>query len=349
VRRIIAGIEWLCRAQDHGDDRGFSYGYTVRGGWQPSYIETTGYIICTFLEAARALERPDLTARAIEAGDWLRAAQLEDGSFPNPGLSSTSGIVFDTGQDLHGLLHLADLDEGLRFETAAHRAARWLVDVADSEGRWTRHTFNGIPHVYNTSVAWALVRAGQRFDDRQAIAVAESNLDWACAQQLDNGWFDNCAFTVDHPPFTHTTAYAGRGLLEAGRLLDDKRYLDAARNVADAAARHLSAEGHLPGRIAVDDQAAASSSCLTGSAQFALIWLKLAALHGQSEGGSYRTDALRVLRWLGRHQALEGPAEVRGAIKGSHPIWGRYAPLGYPNWATKFFVDGLLLAEHISR
>ncbi|MGF1595582.1 MAG: hypothetical protein ACFCVK_01410 [Acidimicrobiales bacterium] len=48
---------------------------------------------------------------------------------------------------------------------------------------------------------------------------------------------------------------------------------------------------------------------------------------------------------MGRHQALDGPPEIRGAIKGSHPIWGRYAPLGYPNWATKFFLDALLLLD----
>jgi hypothetical protein len=250
--------------------------------------------------------------------------------------------VFDTGQDLHGLLALATLEEGLRFETAAHRAARWLVDIADGEGCWTRSTFNGIPHVYNTRVAWALLRAGRRFDDSQAIAVAEANLDWACHQQVPNGWFEQCAFTADTPPFTHTTAYAGRGLLEAGLLLGEDRYIDAARRVASAAARHLSAAGRLPGRISIDDKPASRSRCLTGSAQFAIIWLKLAELDGDEPWRQYATAALDS---VGRHQQLDGPPEIRGAIKGSDPVWGRYAPLGYPNWATKFFVDGLLLAE----
>ncbi|MBC8072612.1 MAG: hypothetical protein IAG13_30100, partial [Deltaproteobacteria bacterium] len=42
---------------------------------------------------------------------------------------------------------------------------------------------------------------------------------------------------------------------------------------------------------------------------------------------------------------LTTDAETRGAIKGSHPIWGGYSPFTYPNWATKFFVDALLLAR----
>ena len=38
----------------------------------------------------------------------------------------------------------------------------------------------------------------------------------------------------------------------------------------------------------------------------------------------------------------DGPA-VRAA--GSFPVWGRYAPLQYPNWATKFLADALMLYE----
>jgi hypothetical protein len=38
-----------------------------------------------------------------------------------------------------------------------------------------------------------------------------------------------------------------------------------------------------------------------------------------------------------------------GAIKGSHPIYGRYARLQYPNWATKFFIDALLLKAAVAR
>ena len=44
--------------------------------------------------------------------------------------------------------------------------------------------------------------------------------------------------------------------------------------------------------------------------------------------------------------ATPNPA-VRGAIKGSQPIWGRYAPFSYPNWATKFFIDAVLLLNEI--
>jgi hypothetical protein len=31
-----------------------------------------------------------------------------------------------------------------------------------------------------------------------------------------------------------------------------------------------------------------------------------------------------------------------GALTGSYPIWGTYAPLRFPCWATKYFLDLLL-------
>ena len=345
IDRINAGLSWLCRAQDVGTDRGFSYGYTIKGGWQPSYVETTGYIIETFVEAADYLARPDLLDRALEAGDWLLSVQLDNGAFPNPSVCANSGLVFDTGQDLFGLLALSDHAPNDRFEQGTQQAAQWLVDTADDQKRWTTNTYNSIPHVYNTRVAWALLLAADRFDIPLAVEVARANLDWACDEQQPNGWFNNCAFNEGEAPFTHNTAYAGRGLLESGLLLGEERYVVAARRVAAAAARHLQPDGSLPGRISPSGRKATNAVCLTGSAQFAIIWLKLNQIYGSTE---LYSDALCVLEAVGRSQSVIGPDETRGALSGSEPIWGPYATLGYPNWATKFFVEALLLADRIS-
>ena len=37
---------------------------------------------------------------------------------------------------------------------------------------------------------------------------------------------------------------------------------------------------------------------------------------------------------------------IRGGIQGAFPIYGWYAPFCIINWATKFFVDALLLELH---
>jgi hypothetical protein len=32
---------------------------------------------------------------------------------------------------------------------------------------------------------------------------------------------------------------------------------------------------------------------------------------------------------------------VRANTMGSRPVWGPYAPLSFPKWAAKFFVDAM--------
>lgn len=41
---------------------------------------------------------------------------------------------------------------------------------------------------------------------------------------------------------------------------------------------------------------------------------------------------------------MTGPErELIGGIKGAHPINGGYHPWQYPNWATKFYADALMM------
>ena len=65
--------------------------------------------------------------------------------------------------------------------------------------------------------------------------------------------------------------------------------------------------------------------------------------------GRYRQAMLRALQFVMSTQLLDGAdVNVRGGIKGSQPVWGRYACLSYPNWATKFFIDAMWLRKEIA-
>ncbi len=340
-RHLLAAEEWLCRAQDATPDGGVSYGYSLRGGWRPSYPETSGYIATTFFRLGR--DRSPLYAqRAERILDWLLEVQNADGSFCNPRYG-VEGIVFDTGQILFGLVRGHEVTGRADLLETARRAAAWLTTIADADGRWTRHEHLGTPHVYNTRTAWALLCMNAVEHDAGREAVARANLDWAVAQQQPSGFFEHCAFRAGEAPFTHTLAYTARGLLESAMLLDDPRYLDAARRCADAALGHLRADGHLPSMITPAGRAAASSCCLTGNCQFAIVWARLASRFG---GSAYPSAVARALDFVMSTQDLDSadPA-IHGAIKGSHPVWGRYASMSYPNWATKFFVDALWLRQ----
>lgn len=342
---LRAAEEWLKFAHDQGGDDGVSYGYSLRGGWRPSYRETSGYIATTFFNLARDRKDSDYRERALRICRWLIRVQNRDGSFANPRYGD-AGIVFDTGQDLFGLVRAFEETGDAAFREGALRAADWLTGIADAQDRWTRNEHLGTPHVYNTRTAWAVLRMNQIDYGAARERVARANLDWALAEQWAGGFFDECAFERGVAPFTHTIAYATRGLLESGELLDDPRYMEAAQRCADAALKHLREDGFLPGQITVGGEAVASYCCLTGNCQFSIVWAKLFDRTGNED---YRRAVIRALDFVMRCQDVHSsnPA-IRGAIKGSQPVWGSYAPLSFPNWPAKFFVDAMLLRNRLS-
>ncbi|MFL6663700.1 MAG: hypothetical protein ACJ8G7_16130 [Rhizobacter sp.] len=345
LEHLLAAERWLCRAHDVSSNGGVSYGYTLRRGWGPSYPETSGYIAPTFFRLARQRD-PAYLDRARRVVQWLLTVQNPDGSIPNPRYGQ-QGIVFDTGQVLFGLVCGYEALGDPALLAGARKAANWLVAIADPQRRWTRNEHLGTPHVYNTRTAWALLRMNELEFDPAREAVARSNLDWAIEEQLASGFYEHCAFQPGRPPFTHTIAYTTRGLLECGLLLDEPRFLEAAVRCADATLLHLREDGFLPSTIAPDGRAAASSCCLTGNCQFAIIWTRLAAVCGSSR---YRDAAARALSYVMSTQDLQtGDNNVRGAIKGSQPIWGKYAPMSFPNWAAKFFIDAMVLQQELER
>ncbi len=237
--------------------------------------------------------------------------------------------------------------ESSRFLDAAVRAGNWLVDVADADHRWTRNTHLGVPHVYNSRVAWAVLRLNQIAPSAEYERVARANLDWAVSEQQTSGLYDSCAFQEGIAPFTHTIAYAIRGLWESAEILDDDGYRASARRAADALIGHIGPDGFIPGQVDIRGNAAAKYCCLTGNAQLAIVWAKMFKDSGDDR---HRAAALSALRYVMERQDLTTSDDGRrGAIKGSHPTWGRYSPLTYPNWAAKFFVDAVLECQDLQR
>jgi len=333
-------VDWLIRAHDTTGRKGVSYGYSIKGGWRPPYRETTGYILVTFFKLAEFLDSAELATRATEMARWELSVQNSDGSFSNPSISADQGIVFDTGQVLFGLVKAYEETGDKEFMFAARRAGQWLANVSDDRGRWTaKNTHNGIPHTYNTRTAWALLRLNQIDPASEWHDIANSNLDYA-VEQFDNGWFKQCAFTSNTSPFTHTIAYAIRGLLEAALINQNVAHLETATVVANSCINLLDADGFLPGRISTKGDAVSEYCCLTGNCQLSIIWAKLFQLTKETR---YNESAVSSLRYVMRLQNTEhSNLGIRGAISGSYPIWGAYSRLTFPNWATKFFVDAVI-------
>ena len=140
---------------------------------------------------------------------------------------------------------------------------------------------------------------------------------------------------------SHTIAYATRGFLECGVLLQGGRYVEAAIKVARAMANVQRSDGWLAATYDARWNPRAKYCCLTGVAQMSVNWIRCAQVAGAFE---LRTHAGKALSFVKRSQRLDDRDEVaRGAIAGSAPIWGSYSRFEFPNWAAKFFADALMM------
>lgn len=348
LAHIRAAVDWLCRAQDvrngKSDAGGVSAGWSFEDGWLPSYPETTGYIIETFLAAAKMLDRPDLVDRAIRMIDWELSIQLPDGAFPGHfGEAGSQPVIFNTGQIMHGMI--AGYTQLQREDCleAALRAGRWLERLQDSDGCWRKFEHNKIPHVYNTRATWALLAVGLLSQEQSLISAAKRHLDWALDRRTASGWFKENAFTTDRKPFTHTIAYAMRGFLEAAVLLDEQRYMEAALGIGRGMAGVQRQDGWLAGTYGDRWEEGAAYCCLTGLAQMSLNWTRLAQATGDDRFRSNARSALAFLKTT--HRIDHQDDAVRGGIAGSLPIWGGYSRFEFPNWAAKFFCDALMMDQ----
>jgi hypothetical protein len=80
--------------------------------------------------------------------------------------------------------------------------------------------------------------------------------------------------------------------------------------------------------------------------QIACCWFYLY----QATGDRRYLDAGRLAnRFVRSTVKVEGPAEIRGAVKGSFPIDGAYCAYEYPNWACKFLIDALLHEKELEQ
>jgi len=335
---IDRSLEWLARAQDASGSGGVAcYEF---GGWTSGYPEVTGYIIPTVFDCSRLLDRPDLAERAVRMAGWELRVQKPEGGFES--FYEGDGrppVVFNTGQALRGLLRAHEETGDGRFLDAARRAADWIVERQEPDGSWSAANYLGMKRVYDTYVAAPLAAFGAATNSPRYTEAAVRNCEFALAHQRPNGWFDLCDNTPsgNAAPVTHTIGYTVDGLLETGRLTEREDFLAAAGRAAGALAEAVSPSGWLPARLDEEWRPAAGYVSLSGSAQIGIV------LMHESFGGQYREVAERLVDFLAYVQDLSAVgADRSGGLPGSYPVWGRYVPLKYPSWATKYFLDLLV-------
>ena len=354
--RMQHAVRWLLNAQSATPDGGVPLGYfpcrQELEAWMPSYPETTGYIITSLLAYADRFADEQARLAALNMAQWEVAVQMPSGAVQGGPVcppSRQTAAAFNTGMVLDGWCSAFQSTREPAFLEAARHAADFLVNDVDENGYFrTNGAFVSAGEIktYTCLCAWALHRFGvacgeSRYQDA-AIKVVEA----ALRQQQPNGWFAHNCLTRSDAPLTHTIGYTLQGVLEVGLAAHREDFIAAARKGLDPLVARISKSGFLPGCFYSNWEPATFSSCLTGSAQIAIVCYRLYDCTGV---GDYLRAGDLLLNFLKALQVLdsENPA-LNGAIAGSFPIFGDYMRGGYPNWATKYFLDALLLQERIN-
>ena len=326
----------ILNASQHSPDRGYSMTYSLYLGWATGYVETTGYIIPTVLDLAKLLCREDLRADALKQGEWLLIHQFKDGSFPDA--SRLKPEVFDTGQVLIGLQRLFVETRDERYRAAGLRAAEWLAGKLVGASRNDAGAAVDVP-TFNTRSAAAVIDFGKTHGAAHLVEAGSKFLDWASKQKLPSGLFQHSQLGGDEDFLLHTIVYVLEGFLHAHAVLGEQRWLDLAIEGAEPLKRiNLEREAVLYSYYDTNLEPTVRERCLTGLSQWAGVCLRLYELTGDTD---YRDCASNSLFYV-KSKQVQWSGQLRGALPGSVPFWGRYTPMSFPNWNIKFFADALL-------
>jgi len=351
-----AAVDWLLHSQKVTGTGGFAAAYSFKHGWLPPYPETTGYIIPTLFDVYAVLGDARLREAAVSAAAWELEIQLPDGAI-QAGYWGTDPehfwqgapvpAAFNTGQVVIGWNRAFQETGDHRFLEASVRACRFLTQCVDEAGIFQRGLSPGPMNptrAYYTRVAYALAWTGHLTGERGFEPVARRHLDWVIAGQQPDGWFRHAGFGDDETPLTHTMAYTAEGLLYAGELLDEPRYVEAARRHVAAAARACECRGlFLPAHFKPGWNSTDQFSCVPGNAQFAVLWCR----QGCRDGDRALVNAgVKMVDWLKQRQLLDNVEPgICGGLPAAWPIDGGYSIYNYPNWSAKYFLDALLAAR----
>lgn len=353
--RLDAAVSWILRAQAATPDNGVPLGYfpiSEHNGWLPSYPETTGYIITSLLNYAQVFDHEQVKQAAMAMADWEIKVQMANGAVQGGTVNCAkeqTAAAFNTGMVIDGWLSAFAVSKQQQYLDAALRGAAFLADDMDENGFFkTNGNFvrNNEVKSYTCLCAWGMYRAGQATGESCLIDSALASIESALQQRNENGWFRNNCLTHSIKPLTHTIGYVLQGILEVGILSGRRDFIAAVKHSLSGALSSIDSNGYLAGRLDENWLPKANYVCLTGSVQLAILCFRLAEYDGDYQ---FVAQGNKLMNFVKATQLLSGKNDaIVGAIAGSYPLMGDYMVGGYPNWATKYYIDALMLQNKLA-
>lgn len=357
---IEQSVKWIIASWEATGRKGSSAGYSLVQQWRPAYPETSGYIIPTLWKYVHISENQELKelakACAISLTDWETEIQLSNGAVRggvygkdklNVFKSTEVPVVFNTGMVVFGWAASYKETKDERYLEAMIKAANWLVSVQEPNGSWIKgrsESTDSELYSYYTMVAWAQAEAFLVTGNKDFELSCKKFLDWAISVQQPNGAYQYMAFNKNQPAFLHTIAYTIQGMLEAGILLKEEKYIQSANQAAAVLNDLYKKDNTLWGTYTESWTPDKSFKCLTGMVQMAICYYKLYTINHSQEYASIFAALNRQVQEL---TVVSDEKGLNGGIRGSFPVWGSYSRMNFPNWAAKFYLDALFLEKEM--
>ncbi|HET6243538.1 MAG: hypothetical protein H0V01_03950 [Bacteroidetes bacterium] len=345
---VVKAVNWLLESQENMKDAGFGSYHLVKE-YSSSYPETSGYIIPSLMEYALLQKNEQIIKKVLLTADWLISIQKKSGGWQGMRIEDNRPeTVFNTAQVIRGLITAYEYTKKDAYLSSIVKSCDWLCSVQSEKGYWEKFAFMNVPRVYDSYVDFPLLMASKICANEKYKQCAINNLYWIIEKmQLPNGWFLNCDNTIKHndKPILHTISYTIDGLLDSGLFLRDENLIKAARIPADELLAIFEKKGYLNGRFNKNWDGSEYMIC-TGSAQISIVWLKLFKAFKDERYLKAAQKMNNLLVGIQNRQVKESSATY-GAIPGSFPLWGKYEPFAFPNWATKYFIDALMLEADV--
>jgi uncharacterized protein YyaL (SSP411 family) len=323
------------------------------------YTEITGYAVTTLLYLYHLHPDPVYLERAKDAAEWLlaRAREPQTGvlrcRFHPAGGWEQHACAFDNGICLNGLVNMFRCTGERRYLAAALGLGAWLVDTMQAKdgslfakysvgtrmpyslgGKWSQMSGS-----YLLKVAIGLLNLGDASGDPRYTQAARALCEWGATLQEPDGRFRTSPLG---DTFLHPHCYAAEGLLVAGRVLREPRWLQAAAQAVAWISPHQRATGGFPAFFEEGKFVPVESPEMT--AQVLRLWLLLR--HDERPALDAKAAIYRILA----DQVVDPQKEVEGGFVAGD-AWFHREPHDHTgqhvnSWVSMISLQALALANN---